>query len=86
MSKHTRRTISEIVAGLIAITAVATVMYLTRVPATTEIVPVVVQHGDTAWNLCLLAGHEGDVRDCAFTYEGEMIPGETVYLKVTRYQ
>lgn len=86
MSKHTRRTISKIFAGLIVISAVATVMHLTRVPATTEIVPVVVQHGDTAWNLCLLAGHEGDVRDCAFTYEGEMIPGETVYLKVTRYQ
>lgn len=86
MSKHTRRTISKIFAGLIVISTVAVAMYVTRVPATVEIVPVTVQHGDTAWNLCLLAGHEGDVRDCAFTYEGEMIPGETVYLKVTRYQ
>lgn len=82
-----RRTITEITATLIVIGVVAWALFVTRVSAAdtvVEIVPVTVRYGDTAWDLCLAHGHEGDPRDCAFTYEGAMQPGRVILLKVTK--
>jgi hypothetical protein len=84
MTKRTRRTVSQALAGLVALTAVVWAMRVSGGPVTLPThIPVVIRHGDTAWALCQSLGHIGDMRSCASGH-GNLFPGTRVVFTVRK--
>jgi hypothetical protein len=73
----------RIIGAVVILAVLAWAMIATR-PVTMPVhVPVVIRHGDTAWDLCAALGHVGDLRSCASGH-GTLIPGSRVVFTVRK--